>query len=64
MPTLTRQRLTALFLFGLLAWFSPLLLRFEHAGAWFGVPVLYLYLFGVWALLVLIAALIVRRGHR
>ncbi len=48
-PTLRRQRLAALFLLGLLLWFSPLVLRFEQAGAVFGIPLLYLYLFGVWA---------------
>jgi len=62
-PTLLRQRLAALFLAGLLLWFSPLALRFEHAGTLLGVPVLYVYLFGVWAVLVLVAALILARGH-
>lgn len=60
-PPLTRQRLAALFLFGLLAWFSPLVTRFETAGHWFAVPVLHLYLFGVWAVLVAVAALLVAR---
>ncbi len=62
-PTLRRQRLAALFLLGLLLWFSPLLLRFEQTGAVFGIPVLYLYLFGSWAVLVGVAALILTRGH-
>ncbi len=62
-PTLRRQRLAALFLVGLLLWFSPLVLRFERAGALFGIPMLYWYLFGVWALLVGAAAFIVTRDH-
>ncbi|HBG96357.1 MAG TPA: hypothetical protein DDY14_13815 [Chromatiaceae bacterium] len=61
--TLLRQRLAALFLAGLLLWFSPLVLRFEQAGDLFGVPWLYLYLFGVWLLLVGLAALILYRRH-
>ena len=63
-PTLRRQRLAALFLLGLLLWFSPLVFRFEQAGTAFGIPLLYLYLFGVWAVLVGgVAALILSRGH-
>ena len=60
-PTLLRQRLAALFLLGLLLWFSPLVLRFEQTGAVFGIPLLYLYLFGVWLMLVVIAALLLSR---
>jgi hypothetical protein len=56
---LLRQRLAALFLAGLLLWFSPLLDRLEEAGTWLGVPVLYLYLYGVWALLIAAAAWLV-----
>jgi hypothetical protein len=36
-----RQRLAALFLLGLLLWFSPLLLRLEGAGRLFGFPLLH-----------------------
>lgn len=60
-PTLLRQRLAALFLAGLLLWFSPLILRLEQVGDLFGVPSLYLYLFGVWSFLVGAAALILAR---
>jgi hypothetical protein len=55
-PSQLRQRLAALFLLGLLFWFSPLLLRLEGAGRLFGFPLFYLYLFGVWAMLVAAAA--------
>lgn len=61
-PTLLRQRLAALFLTGVLLWFSPLVLRVEQAGTWLGVPLLYLYLFAVWALLIGLALLILARS--
>jgi hypothetical protein len=59
---LLRQRLAALFLVGVLLWFSPWLGRLEQAGSWLGVPLIYIYLYGVWALLILVAAVVV--GHR
>lgn len=62
-PTLLRQRLAALFLVGLLFWFSPLVLRVQQMGDLFGIPLLYLYLFGVWILLITIGALILSRRH-
>ena len=61
-PTLLRQRLAALFLLGLLLWFSPLVLRVDQSGNVFGIPLLYLYLFGVWVTLLALAALILSRG--
>jgi hypothetical protein len=61
-PTLLRQRLTALFLTGVLLWFSPLVLRVEQAGSWLGIPLLYLYLFAVWALLIGLALVILARS--
>lgn len=61
-PTLLRQRLTALFLTGVLLWFSPLVLRVEQAGTWLGIPLLYLYLFAVWALLIGLALFILARS--
>lgn len=54
--TLTRQRLVALFLVGLFLFFSPLVLLFDHSFAPFGIPILYLYLFGVWASLIAASA--------
>jgi hypothetical protein len=62
-PVLLRQRLAVLFLAGLLLWFSPLVPRLEQAGSWYGLPILYLYLFGVWLALILLAALVLARGR-
>ena len=61
--TLLRQRLFTLFLAGLLALFSPLILRFEGVRTWLGIPGLYLFLFGVWAAVIAAAAWIVSRGR-
>ena len=61
--SLERQRLAGLFLAGAALWFSPLLLRAEHAGRLFGVPALYVYIFVSWALLIGLAALVLARGR-
>jgi hypothetical protein len=61
--TLSRQRLLVLFLAALLALFSPVVVRFETVPSLLGVPALYLYLFGVWALVIATAAWIVSRGR-
>ena len=53
---LTRQRLAAIFLMGLLLLYSPAMTLFDRASEWGGVPISYLYLFGVWLLLVVLAA--------
>jgi hypothetical protein len=46
---LIRQRLLALCLTGMLLLFSPVVVLFERPVTLLGVPLLYLYLFGVWA---------------
>lgn len=61
---LTRQRLIGVFLTGLLLLYSPAITLFDHALEWGGLPISYLYLFGVWLLLVILAALTVERGSR
>ncbi|MEY6433284.1 hypothetical protein ABC977_12815 [Thioalkalicoccus limnaeus] len=60
---LLRQRLLSLFLAALLLLFSPLVLQFQGLGNWFGVPILALYLFGVWGLIIVVAAWIVSRSR-
>jgi len=61
--TLLRQRLLALFLAALFAFFSPLAARFGALPGWLGIPALYLYLFGAWALVIALAAWICTRGR-
>lgn len=57
----TARRLAALFFLGVLAFCSPFLEAFNHPGKWWGLPLLPLYLFTVWAGLILAAGLIARR---
>jgi hypothetical protein len=59
--TLTGQRLAALFVFGWLLFNYPLLALFNDARAWLGIPLLYAYLFFVWALFICLLAFIVQR---
>jgi hypothetical protein len=61
---LTRQRLVGIFLVGLLLLYSPALTLFDRAVEWAGFPVSYLYLFGVWLLLVVLAAITVEADNR
>ena len=59
----TGERLTAAFLFGLVLFNPPLLTIFTLDRAVLGVPVLYLYMFGAWAALLVLVAL-GNRGRR
>ncbi|MBT8429974.1 MAG: hypothetical protein KJN79_08685 [Gammaproteobacteria bacterium] len=61
---LTRQRLVGIFLVGLLLLYSPALTLFDRAVEWAGFPISYLYLFGVWLLLVVLAAITVEADNR
>jgi hypothetical protein len=56
-----RDRLIGLFVAGVVA-FNPPLLNLFH-GTLFGWPALYLYIFGVWALLIAGLALVLERGR-
>jgi hypothetical protein len=58
-PGLKGPRLVALFLLGALLLNYPLLELFAGDATVFGVPVLYAYVFAVWALLIALMALIV-----
>ena len=60
-PNIKGQRLIALFLLGCLLLNYPLLHLFSGQGEILGVPVLYAYLFAVWALLIGLIALVVER---
>jgi hypothetical protein len=54
-----RELLVALFLLGALLLTPPLLIVFNQATRLLGVPLLYLYLFVVWAVLIALVALAV-----
>jgi hypothetical protein len=56
------QRLIALFLFGVLLLNYPLVSLFAGPTVVFGVPLLYLYVFAVWVLLIALIALVVERA--
>ncbi len=55
------ERLTALFVFAFLLFNYPLLSLFSLDTTLFGLPVLYLYLFCSWALVIAATARILRR---
>jgi hypothetical protein len=58
------DRLIALFLFGCVAINPPLLAVFRNDLLVAGIPFLFLYIFGVWAVLIAALALIVERRRR
>jgi hypothetical protein len=55
-------RLAALFALGCLLFNYPLLAVFDRQAMVWGVPLVYAYLFGAWALLIALAAWAVRRA--
>jgi hypothetical protein len=57
------QRLVALFVLGWLLFSFPLLSLFNTGGTVFGIPVLYAWLFGVWAALIAVMVLVVERSN-
>jgi len=63
-PGIKGPRLVALFLLGLLLLNYPLLQRFERPGEVLGVPLLYAYVFAVWALLIALMALVLEKRDR
>jgi hypothetical protein len=56
------QRLAALFVLGCLLFSFPLLALFNTGGTVFGIPVLYAYLFGMWAVLIALMILVIERS--
>jgi hypothetical protein len=60
-PSVKGQRLVALFLLGLLLFNYPLLDLFAGPGQVFGIPILYVYVFSVWALLLALMAVVVEK---
>jgi hypothetical protein len=55
------QRLVAVFLLGLLLFNYPLMALFNRAALVLGIPVLYAYIFGAWALLIALLAIVIER---
>jgi hypothetical protein len=55
------QRLVAIFLLGVALFLPPLLLVFNRPAMLLGIPVLYLYLFVAWAVLIALGGFAVRR---
>jgi hypothetical protein len=55
------QRLAALFLLGCLLFNYPLLSLFNRVGTVLGIPIIYFWLFAIWALLIALMALVVER---
>jgi len=55
-------RLVGLFLLGMVIFNFPFLCLFNRPMLVLGIPVLYLYLFGVWSLLVILMLLLSRSG--
>jgi len=62
-PNVKGQRLVALFLLGLFLLNYPLLNLFASASQVLGIPVLYAYVFAVWALLIGLMALVVEKRN-
>lgn len=60
-PKVKMQRLAALFALGVLLFNYPLFALFNHPVLVAGVPVLYVYAFAAWAVLVALLALVVER---
>lgn len=56
----TKDRLSALFVLGLVLFLPPVLLIFNRSGRVFGIPLLFLYVFCAWALIILLAWLATR----
>jgi hypothetical protein len=52
------RRLVGLFLLGVVLFNYPILAIFNREHFLFGIPILYLYLFGIWAVLILLTAMV------
>jgi hypothetical protein len=56
------KRLVALFLFGFVFLNYPILSLLNINILVFGLPLLYIYIFGIWGLLILLSALVIGRS--
>jgi hypothetical protein len=57
------QRLVALFIIGCLLFNYPLLQLFNSAAEVLEIPLLYAYIFGAWAALIGVMALVIEKGR-
>jgi Na+-driven multidrug efflux pump len=57
----TGQRLAAVFLLGIVLFNYPIIALFNKPSEQFDIPLLYLYIFGAWALMVGLMAWVVER---
>jgi len=57
------QRLGALFIIGCLLFNYPLLFLFNSATELLDIPLLYAYIFGAWAMLIAVMALVIEKGR-
>jgi hypothetical protein len=57
------QRLAAVFLLGVLLFNYPLLALFNRAAVAWGIPLVYAYVFGAWALVIALLALVIERSR-
>lgn len=62
-PSIKGPRLVALFLLGFLLLNYPLLHLFTGPRVILGIPLLYAYIFAVWALIIGLMALVVERDR-
>jgi len=60
-PSIKTQRLAALFALGCLLFNYPLLALFNRPALLGGVPLLYVYVFAAWALLIGLLALVIEK---
>jgi hypothetical protein len=63
-PGLAQQRLVAVFLVATLLFVSPVVSIFDRAEPVFGVPLIFLFLFAAWAVVIAAITWIVERGSR
>ena len=61
LPGIASERLVALFILGVLLFSPPFLLIFDNSTTLMGIPVLYLYLFVAWAVLIGLMALVIEK---
>lgn len=58
-PSIKGQRLIAAFLFGCLVFNYPILALFNQGGTVYGIPALFIYIFGIWLLLIVVMVIII-----